>query len=155
MLQLSYVLLILSCLCAGIAAMWAYRSYKRFQTNVAVARELERIIESTNDTINKTKKTIAESRGAKGIIDEGTVPGVDGAPDIMESPELMSTIITVLINKYGSTRLGLDDFMIPDGDYVSVYVDTATQEIILSLDKNLTLESEFVGFTTPDDGTYH
>jgi len=104
MLQLSYVLLVLSCLCAGIAAMWAYRSYKRFQTNVAVARELERIIQSTNDTINKTKKTIAESRGAKGIIDEGTIPAGGGSPDIMNSPELMSTIITVLINKYGSTR---------------------------------------------------
>ena len=104
---------------------------------------------------NKTKKTIAESRGAKSIIDKGTIPGMGGEPDIMTNPDLMATIITVLVNKYGNVRLGLEDFMIPDEDYVSVYVDTGTQEIILSLDKNLTPESEFVNFTAPDDGTYH
>jgi hypothetical protein len=67
----------------------------------------------------------------------------------------MATIITVLIHKHGNVRLSLDDFMIPDNEYVSVYVDTSTQEIILSLDHDLAIETQLVNFTKTDDTTFH
>ena len=45
--------------------------------------------------------------------------------------------------------------MIPDSEYVSVYVDTATQEIILSLDHNLSPATDLINFTKTDDTTFH
>jgi hypothetical protein len=49
--------------------------------------------------------------------------------------------------------------MIGDDKFVSVYVDTATQEILLSLDNELanSLEDALVSFAngTSDDKTYH
>jgi hypothetical protein len=156
MLETSLALLALSCIAAGAATLWAYRSFRRHQANLIVSEELARIIASTHDTIDKTKKTIAKSREAKhGLLDESLLVGADGDPDIMSNPDLMATLITVLIHKYGDVRLGMKDFMIPDSDYVSVYVDTGTQEIILSLNKDLSPEAEFINFTNPDDSTYH
>ena len=52
-------------------------------------------------------------------------------------------------------RLSLRDFMLSEEDFVSVYVDTETQEIILSMDPALELESAYVGFGNPDDNTFH
>ena len=49
--------------------------------------------------------------------------------------------------------------MIPDSEFVSVYVDTETQEIILSLDPKLqkeSLPSGLLGFgVASDDNTFH
>ena len=76
--------------------------------------------------------------------------------NIMDSPELMATIITVLVHKIGGeVRLGLRDFMIPDEEGVSVYVDTETQEILLSTDHKLEIDEALLSFTNPDDNTYH
>jgi outer membrane lipoprotein-sorting protein len=73
-------------------------------------------------------------------------------------PGMLATIITVLVNKYGTIRLNIDDFgVIPDDEYVSVYVETNTQELILSLNHTLGEENplKFVNFKKSDDSTYH
>jgi len=76
----------------------------------------------------------------------------------IDSPAVLSTMITVLIKKIGSTRLSMDDFVaVGDDDYISVYVDSITNEIILSLDHTLTEGDplKFVNFSKTDDSTYH
>jgi len=74
----------------------------------------------------------------------------------MESPELMATVITVLIAKFGDQRLNINDFMIPDEAAVSVYVDIESEEIILSMDPNLSLEASYASaLAKTDDTTYH
>jgi len=136
-------LLVISFVLMATAGFWAWKSYQRHKLNLIVSDELHRILTSAHESV---KNTPQELRGA----------ALSGQPpEIMESPELMSTIITVLVHKYGTARLSISDFMIPDGEYVSVYVDTATQEIILSLDHNLSLEEQLVHFTKTDDTTFH
>tara|TARA_R100000664_G_C2743019_1_gene131219 strand:- start:710 stop:1165 length:456 start_codon:yes stop_codon:yes gene_type:complete len=142
---------VLSGLLCLLSLYWAVKAHRQHKVNVFVSDELQKIIDSTNHTIGETKKTIAESRAAR-----NANYGIGHAnQDIFEQPELMATIITVLIHKFGDVRLSLKDFMIQDDDYVSVYVDTQTQEIILSLDKQLELRAQFPGITNPDDNTFH
>ena len=105
---------------------------------------------------------VAKSASFVNQAKKNLVPDPRSGPSVemLESPELLATIVTVLINKYGNTRLGLDDFAIGDDKFVSVYVDTATDEILLSLDGGLaddSYEDALIGFAngTPDDNTYH
>ena len=54
-------------------------------------------------------------------------------------------------------RLGMEDMGPIDGDdYVSVYVDTATKEMVLSTKHDLEGDVSFPNFGVPgDDETYH
>ena len=124
-----------------LAAWWTYASYRRYKLNAIIAAELDVMIKSTINTIGETKKKIAE---------QSTV-------DIMSQPEMLASIVTVLINKYGDTRLSLKDFMLSDDEYVSVYVDTTTEEIILSLNSHLGSSGGFSmsKFGSNDDNTFH
>ena len=127
-----------------VAIYWSVRSYRIYQTNLLVSEELDKIIAETLKTIQKNKRgPEASSLG----------DGVD--MNFMEEPGLMSTLITVLINKFGTVRLGMQDFMIADEEYVSVYVDNDTKEIILSLNHTLASDDVYVGFKDPSDNTFY
>ena len=52
-------------------------------------------------------------------------------------------------------RLSPDDFVISDLDYVSIYVDNDSQEMILSMDRNLAEDDLITGIVIPDENTYH
>ena len=76
----------------------------------------------------------------------------------INSPEILTTIITVMISKYGDIRLQEQDFKNVDvGEYVSVYVDKKTEEIILSLDRSMTSDSPHLmsSYSDIDDNTFH
>ena len=76
----------------------------------------------------------------------------------INSPEILTTIITVMISKYGDMRLQEQDFKNVDvGEYVSVYVDKKTEEIILSLDRSMTSDSphQMSSYSDIDDNTFH
>jgi hypothetical protein len=78
----------------------------------------------------------------------------------MDDPGMLATIITVLVNKFGTLRLGIKDFSaIQDHEYVSVYMDTNTNELLLSLKHNLEEETGIImdamNFGSKDDGTFH
>ena len=49
----------------------------------------------------------------------------------------------------------MQDFMLPDEQGVSVYVDTETEEILLSTDHELAIDPALLSFSNPDDNTYH
>ena len=98
--------------------------------------------------IGSTIKTIQQSKDAASILD---------ADDPLTHPGMLATIVTVLINKFGDTRLSMKDFMMSEEDYVSVYVDTATEEVILSLNTQLGSAPDFsmIKFGNTDDNTFH
>jgi len=133
-----------------LACYWAFLNYRKYQLNIAISNELNKIIENTAETIKKGKESL---RAEKERLE--SEPMSLDSPDLFDQPELMATIITVLVHKYGNVRLSMRDFMIPDSEYVSVYVDTATQEIILSLDRNLDPATDLINFTKTDDTTFH
>lgn len=73
-------------------------------------------------------------------------------------PAMLSTIITVIVNKFGNVQLGIDDFAnVPDGEYVSLYIDVDKQNLILSTDHSLSQDDpiEMLRYTTSDDNTFH
>ena len=131
-----------------LACYWAFLNYRKYQLNIAISDELNKIIKNTAEAIKKGKESL---RAEKERLESEPI----GSSDLFDQPELMATIITVLVHKYGNVRLSVHDFMIPDNEYVSVYVDTATQEIILSLDHNLNPETDLINFTKTDDTTFH
>ena len=133
-----------------LACYWAFLNYRKYQLNIAISDELNKIIENTAETIKKGKESL---RAEKERLE--SEPMSLDSPELFDQPELMATIITVLVHKYGNVRLSMHDFMIPDSEYVSVYVDTATQEIILSLDRNLDPATDLINFTKTDDTTFH
>jgi hypothetical protein len=53
--------------------------------------------------------------------------------------------------------VGLEDFRaVKDEDYISVYSDNTSKELILSLDPNLaSVDQVPKGFYKTDDGTFH
>jgi len=131
---------------AGIAGgiYWSIRSYRIYKMNLLVSKELDKIIDSTLKTVQRKKSALNQATSSE-----------EGVPSFLDSPDLMSTIITVLVNKFGTVRLSMKDFMIADEEYVSVYVDTGTQEIVLSLDHSLVVDEMYTGFINPADTTFH
>jgi hypothetical protein len=132
---------------AGVAlsVFWAFRANRKYRENILVAKELERLVINSLDII--------EGANQKNIRDLNAMD--------LESPGMLATILTVVVSKFGDIKLSMDDFMIPDGEYVSVYVNGDTKELILSTNHNMVEERlndpHFVGmpFSDPDDSTYH
>ena len=68
----------------------------------------------------------------------------------------MASVLTALVVKYGDFQLTMDDMKnVTDDDYVSVYVDTKKQELVLSSDPEKATEAKFFNFAGSDDETYH
>ena len=127
-------------------SLWSwYRNRKRERLNNHIADELDRILVSMQEVVKKKQKS-------------GSRVGIGGDYDLGD-PQMLSTLITVIINKYGSLRLGLNDFVgLGDGEYVSVYVDTTTNDVILSLDHSLGPSDppSLIGLKIDsDDNTFH
>jgi len=159
MLEASVTILVLSLLLGIGAGYWTILSYRRYRLNLLISHELQKIIDKTSQTVAQSKVAVEQSHQIKAGSTEAPLSPDEEMPQLMEQPELMATLITVLVNKMvgpgGSVRLSLQDFLLSDEDMVSVYVDTDTQEIILSMDTTLAMENSFIGFGNPDDNTFH
>ena len=163
MLILDFVLSGLLGLCLILSIYWGVLNRRRYLANITVADELDRVMgeavalvhnnQALNDSLKKK-----ESSGSMTVADLYKSPtGHNGDVDL-ESPEMLSTILTVIIHKYGSAKLSLKDFQrLPDGGYVSVYVDSKSNKLILSMDHNLADKNplDMVSFTNSDDSTFH
>ncbi len=107
------------------------------------------------------KKISAELEVVLQNLKDLNVPGAaarkDGN-DPLADPGMLSTLLTAIVNKYGTITLNIQDFTeLCEGDYVSVYADGTEQNLILSLDHNLTSDDpmRFVNFGKMDDTTFH
>ena len=121
------------------------RNHRRYQFNLEVTEELSRLIKDAKK-IAAPKKTMSH--------DKVFGPDVD-----LQDPQMLATLVTVLVHKYGNLRLDLSDFAaIKNEDYVSIYVDTLKTELILSLDHTMAeaeVDPVLSNFIKPDDSTYH
>jgi hypothetical protein len=144
-------ILMLSVIAVGI--YWATINHKRYKNNVASAHTLDEMLKSTMQIIKKRKTDLKHQKQSISELYDPT----SSVPTDLESPAVLSTIVTVLVKKYGEVRLSIKDFMIPNEEYVSVYVDTTTSELILSVNHSLESSDPYpmVGFTDPDDNTFH
>ena len=124
-------------LCLFVALLFTLRRGRALKK---IGAELDVVLQDLHDVVSpkKGKKTAAD--------------------DPLGDPSLLSTLLTVIVNKYGAVTLNIKDFTaLSDGDYVSVYVDGNEQNLILSLDHNLasTDPMRFVNFGETDDTTFH
>ena len=165
------IAIIVLCIALAAAGVDIYRLRKREKTVMVVAKQVDELYCLARAEVTKNKKLIED---AKKIIDNPFIPQSAlktstryGEPEL-SSPEVLSTLVTVLINKFGTTRISMNDFAALDAteDFVSVYVDNDAMEIILSLDHNLASssvssadyeEDPFSGIfsKSPKDDTYH
>jgi len=123
--------------------------------NAVISVGLEELMEMTRMEIAKNKKLVEGARKQmKG-------QGISSDPeDPMDDPALLASILAVIVKKYGAIKLGLKDFEeTGHDDYVSVYVDTNTQDLILSLNHELAAKEKdpmaMINFGTKDDNTFH
>ena len=129
--------------------------------NTALRNSAIALVEDMQLEIDKNEKLVAEAKSQVAaamaavradMSDYRTDPN-----DIMADPAMLSTILAAIVVKYGEMRLGMEDVMLSDGnDYVSVYVDTGTKEMVLSTKHDLEGTVSYFTQTGPDDDeTYH
>jgi len=152
MLYLSVGLCVVACLSILWTTWVRHKANTRYEHNVAIAGDLK-----------KLAMALHEEKESQQKIQPSTYE-VGDEPNDLSSPAMLATLVTVLVSKLGNVRLGLADFALVDDDaFVSVYVDTNTQEILLSMDPALTetgpdggdIYEGFGSFGAPDDTTFH
>tara|TARA_R110000751_G_scaffold178990_1_gene285115 strand:+ start:385 stop:852 length:468 start_codon:yes stop_codon:yes gene_type:complete len=138
------------------ATLYNYRKARiERKANASIFVGLEELMHATRLEITKNKKLVESAREAVG---ESYTS--ETSEHVMDDPVMLASILTVIIKKYGSLKLGLDDFELAGSDaYVSVYIDTKTQDLILSLDHGLVEKEQdpmsMVNFGAKDDNTFH
>jgi hypothetical protein len=153
MLSINIALTCVLTLAIGGACYWGYRNFKRHQFNIAFTAQLEDILLTTQKVVKKNREMVRQQKqkSVETLYDPST-PVSD-----LGSPAVLSTLITVLVKKFGDIRLTLNDFVIPNEQYVSVYVDTSTNDLILSINHSLEGDDPYPTFTLRDvdDNTFH
>ena len=114
------------------------------------------------ERIQANEKLVAEAR--RKIAARKSVPpiGPDERIPFDEDAPLMASVLTALVVKYGDMALSLDDMRrVTENDYISVYVNTETQELVLSNNHELGDEegypnpADIFGVNKGDDETFH
>jgi multisubunit Na+/H+ antiporter MnhC subunit len=132
--------------------------------NVALRNSAIALVEDMQLEIDKNEKLVAEAKSQ--VAAAMAAVRADMSPldselrdpnDMMADPAMLSTILTAIVIKYGEMRLGMKDVMVSDeNEYVSVYVDTRTKEMVLSTKHDLEGTVSYFTQTGPDDDeTYH
>ena len=122
-----------------------------------VKASVEELMVVTQREIAKNKKLVEKT---KDLLAQARTQHAPSDDPMINDPEMLSTVISVIVKKFGTLKLSLADFeAIGDDEYVSVYIDTLTQDLILSLKHELHTGAEdpmaMVNYGNPDDSTFH
>lgn len=163
MLIIDFILTGLLGLCLFLAVYWGVLNRRKYLANINIAKELDRVMgdavtlvidnQNLNDSLKN--KNVESDMTIQDLYEpqKGREKNVD-----LESPEMLSTILTVIIHKYGTAKISLNDFQrLPDNEYVSVYVDNKSKNLVLSMDHDLGDKNplDMISFTNSDDSTFH
>jgi len=148
----TFNIIILGCLLLGAAIILRqrYQLNKREKTLNHLGFEL-------NKTLGILKSVVKEKQETK-IFGKKELAAMKTEKQWLADPGMLSTLITVIVNKYGDVKLGQQDFeKVGDEEYISVYVDVDAQSLVLSTDHDLHQIDPYgiVNFGNPDDNTYH
>lgn len=155
--------------CYAIMTYFIWRGWKDNQlekkSNVALRNSVIALVEDMQKEIDKNEKLVAEAKlhvaTAMSAV-KADISSLDSelhdSNDVMNDLALLGSILTAIVVKYGDMRLGPKDMILTEeSEYVSVYVDTETEEMVLSTEHDLEGDtSYFILFINPsDDETYH
>ena len=123
---------------------------------IALVDDMQKEIDKNEKLVAKAKKQVAAAMAAVSA-DATTKTPLSGDPnDVMQDAALLGSLLTAIIIKYGDVRLGIEDMAQTEGkDFVSVYVDTRTKEMVLSTKHDLEGDVSFFSLSGTDDETYH
>ena len=151
--------------CYAFATFFLWRGWKdnqlERQFNVALRNSAIALAEDMQEQMDRNEKLVAEAKSqvaAAMAALRADASGYSADPnDIMADPAMLSTILTAIVVKYGEMRLGMEDVMLSDeNEYISVYVDAGTKEMVLSTKHDLEDGvSYFSQMGADDDETYH
>jgi len=151
--------------CYAFATFFLWRGWKdnqlEKQFNVALRNSSIALVEDIQNEIDKNEKLVAKAKeqvaAAMAAVRADMTDYRTDPNDMMADPAMLSTILTAIVVKYGEMRLGMEDVMLSDeNEYVSVYVDTGTKEMVLSTKHDLEgAVSYFTQAGADDDETYH
>ena len=151
--------------CYAFATFFLWRGWKdnqlERQFNVALRNSAIALAEEMQEQMDRNEKLVAEAKSqvaaAMAALRADTSGYSVDPNDMMADPAMLSTILTAIVIKYGEMRLGMEDVMLSDeNEYVSVYVDTGTKEMVLSTKHDLEgAVSYFTQAGADDDETYH
>ena len=158
MLELSMFIAAISIIGCAWSIYQFRKTRQEHQMNLLLIASLQELFDIAQAEVNQNKNLLEKATAvAEGVRTQWGPADLTGE-NLLDDPGMLATLITALVNKYGTITLGIEDFTkLQDEDFVSVYIDTRTQDLILSLKANLTdqREVDFMRFNNPDDGTFH
>jgi len=151
---LDYLLIAIAIIIPGgipIYLLWRYGNKKQLEAEKKLQKSVEgltdALIEAAQDSIQQSDIKTSPS-GVKYKTVEA---------EYLRSPKYLTTLITTIIKKQGSITLNEEDFAdVTKSDYVSLYIDLKTNDIIL-MANNYELPEEVVPqvYETPEEDVYH
>ena len=155
--------------CYASMTYFIWRGWKRNalerKFNTAIRQSAQLLAESVEDQIARNEKLVAEAKSqiamAMAAMEADMAAAAYDPPqdvdDMLNDPGMLGSIITAIIVKYGDMRIGMSDMMSLDEDQsISIYIDTASKEMVLSTQHDLGDKTSFINFSNPkDDETYH
>ena len=155
--------------CYACMTYYLWRGWKRNalekKFNTAIRQSAQLLAESVEDQIKRNEKLVAEAKSqiamAMAAMEADMATAAYDPPrdidDMLNDPGMLGSIITAIIVKYGDMRIGMNDMMSLDEDQsISIYVDTASKEMVLSTQHDLGDKTSYINFSNPnDDETYH
>jgi hypothetical protein len=134
-----------------IYLLWRYGNKKQLEAEEKLKKSVEgladTLIEAARDDIQQS-----ETKTSPSGVKYKTVKS-----EHLSSPKYLTTLITTIIKKHGSITLNEEDFAdVTRDDYVSLYIDLKTNDIIL-MANNYELPEEVVPqvYETPEEDIYH
>lgn len=155
--------------CYASMTYFIWRGWKRNalekKFNTAIRQSAQLLAESVEEQIARNEKLVAEAKSqiamAMAAMEADMASAAYDPPqdvdDMLNDPGMLASIITAIIVKYGDMRIGMSDMMQLDEDQsISIYIDTASKEMVLSTQHDLGDKTSFINFSNPkDDETYH
>ena len=155
--------------CYAGMTYFIWRGWKRNNLerkfNTAIRQSAQLLAESVEEQIARNEKLVAEAKSqiamAMAAMEADMASAAHDPPqdinDMLNDPGMLASIITAIVVKYGDMRIGMRDMMDLDEDQnISIYVDTASKEMVLSTQHDLGDKTSYINFSNPgDDETYH
>ena len=155
--------------CYAGMTYFIWRGWKRNNLerkfNTAIRQSAQLLAESVEEQIVRNEKLVAEAKSqiamAMAAMEADMAAAAYDPPqdidDMLNDPGMLASIITAIIVKYGDMRIGMSDMMSLNEDQsISIYVDTASKEMVLSTQHDLGDKTSYINFSNPgDDETYH
>jgi|TARA_Y100000310_G_C19982210_1_gene490317 hypothetical protein len=151
---LDYILIGLAIIIPGgipIYLLWRYQNKKALEAE----KKLKKSVEGLTDVLINAAKDSLEESNIK--TSPSGVKYKTAQSEYLSNAKYLTTLITTIVKKYGSVTLNEKDFAdVTKKDYISLYIDMKTNDIILAAnDYDLPEEIAPQVYETPEEDVYH